>query len=77
MFAAGAQLAVALTPPYQGRPPNVLDDFGRLFQAPLSMATDLGRIASGPGACEKSSTAMGSARFGDRPVSAALPPGRC
>ena len=50
VFTASAELSVPFTQPYLRFPTDVLDRFWKLFQASLQMATDLCRVAIGPGA---------------------------
>ena len=69
------QLSVAFTQPHLGLPTDVLDGFGLLFQSQLEVATDLGRIAVGPGAFDQGATGMGIAGFGDRTLPASLATG--
>jgi hypothetical protein len=71
VFASSGQCSVAFAQPHLGVPTNILDGGGQLFQTPLEMTTDLGRVAVGPGAFDQRPTGMAIARFGD---AALMPP---
>jgi|RhiMetdeSRZDD1v2_1073273.scaffolds.fasta_scaffold167657_4 hypothetical protein len=66
VFAAYTQLSRAFAEPHLGFPTSILDGFGRLFQPPLEVTTDLRWIPVSPGTFDEGAARVGIAGFGDR-----------
>ena len=75
MFAFGQQVAIPLAEPNLGLAADGLDRGGELFQAPLEMTTDCGRIPVGPGPCDQGTTGMGMARLSNTALLTPRPTG--
>lgn len=75
VFAAGQQASIAFAQPHLRRPTDLLEGLRELFPPELSVATDLGGIAVGPGAFDQNASGMRVPGVGERPLSASLPTG--
>jgi hypothetical protein len=77
MLASGEEWPVALAPSPWRLPADGLEGLGALRQAQWAMATDLGRITRGPGACQQRPAGMRVPGLGERALAAARTAGRC
>jgi hypothetical protein len=75
IFPSGDEASIAFAQPHLRPPTDILDWLGELFQPEVEMATDLGRIAVGPGAFKQCPAGMGVARLGDAALTPPLPTG--
>lgn len=68
--AAGAPLSIACAPPHLPLPTEILDGLGQLFQTPLEVTADVGRIPVGPSAFDQGAARVGVAGLGERSLAA-------
>lgn len=77
MVASCHQWSVACAAPDLGRPPDVLEHLGWLFESPWQRSAHLGGIAVGPGAFAQSPSSLGVPGVGDRALWASRTGGIC
>jgi hypothetical protein len=70
VLASCHESSVPLTGPHWGLPPQVLEPWGGVVQAPVHVTTARRGITGGPGAVDQDASGLGVARLGHRPRSA-------
>jgi hypothetical protein len=75
MFSAGHQASNAFAQPHWRLPTAILEGCGLWFEPPLSMPTDCGGVARGPGPFPEGTTRMGIPGCGHGPLPASLTAG--
>jgi hypothetical protein len=77
VLAASYELSIPFTQADLRLPTEVLERFGPLFQAPLEMATDLGRVAGRPRAFNQGPAGMAMAGLGEASLGTPWATGIC